>query len=393
MADKAFSSIKLRKLELKNRFIKTATYEGMSRDGVPDERLFEFHGAMAANDVALTTVAYGAVNEDGLTHEDQMVIDETAMPYLQKLADTTHEHGGHICIQLTHCGYFSRSIRYKSKKPLGPSRTLNKYGIMKGRPFSKAMNREDIKQTVEDFANAALISKNAGFDAVEVHMGHGYLLSQFLSPAINKRTDNYGGSLENRMRFPLEIIKAIRIKVGEDFPVLCKINLEDDFKNGFSLPECIKSVRMLDAIGVDAIMLSGGFTSLTPFYLMRGEVPLKEMVESEKNYLQKFTLRFFGRSIIKRYEFNENFFLDQAIQVRKSTRTTLVYVGGIISAEGIAKVMKAGFDMIAIGRALIAEPDFLLKVRNNADHRSPCDQCNKCVGYIDKTGIRCVLND
>ena len=147
------------------------------------------------------------------------------------------------------------------------------------------MNRSDIDQTVADFAHSATISKKSGFDAVEIHMGHGYLLSQFLSPAINKRKDRYGGSLENRMRLSIEVIDAIRNKVGKDFPVLCKINMEDDFRNGFTLPECIKAVQMLNVNGVDAVVLSGGFTSLTPFFLMRGEIPLKEMVESESNYL------------------------------------------------------------------------------------------------------------
>lgn len=391
MLNTAFSPIKLRSLTLKNRFIKTATYEGMNTDGVPDDRLYKFHGDMAAYDVGLTTVAYGAVNEDGLTHEDQMVIDRTATPYLERLANTIHEHDGKIALQLTHCGYFTRSTRYKSRKPLGPSRTLNKYGIMKGRPYSRAMTIADIKQTVSDFAQAASISKEAGFDAVELHMGHGYMLSQFLSPAINKRNDDYGGTVENRARISLEIVKAIRERVGDGFPILCKLNLEDDFKNGFSLEDCIKTVDLLESHGVDAVMLSGGFTSLTPFYLMRGEIPLKEMVESESNILQKFTLRFFGRSIIKKYEFTENFFLEQARQVRSSTKMPLVYVGGIISAQGIAEVMEAGFDMIAIGRALIAEPDFLIKVKKDSQHRSPCDQCNKCVGYIDKKGIVCVL--
>ncbi len=388
---KAFSPIKLRKLELKNRFVKSATFEGMSREGVPEQRLFDYHASMAKNDVALTTVAYGAVNEDGLTHEDQMVIDETAVPYLERLASAVHEQGGKISIQLTHCGYFTRSTRFESRSPLGPSRILNKYGIMKGRPFAKSMDMEDIRRTIEDFASAARVSKKAGFDAVEVHMGHGYLLSQFLSPAINKRRDHYGGALENRMRFPLQVLDALRLEVGDDFPILVKINLSDDFHNGFHLAECIKSVQMLDTQGVDAVILSGGSTSRTPFYLMRGEIPLKEMVESEKNFLQKIALRFFGRTIIKKYDFTENFFLEQALRVRKSTRMPLVYVGGVVSAEGIQKIMDAGFDMIALARALIAEPDFLKKVRKDPGHRSPCDQCNICVGYLDKKGIECVL--
>ena len=148
MTRKAFTPVKLRGLELKNRFIKTATYEGMSKNGVPDERLFEFHAEMAAHDVALTTVAYGAVNEDGLTNEDQMVIDDSARSCLKQLADAVHEKDGKTSIQLTHCGYFTRSTRYQSRKPPGPSRMLNKYGLMKGRPYSRAMTKEEIQDFI-----------------------------------------------------------------------------------------------------------------------------------------------------------------------------------------------------------------------------------------------------
>lgn len=391
MTADAFVPIRLRNVELKNRFIKTATYEGMSRDGIPDERLFRFHAEMAANDVALTTVAYGAVSEDGLTHEDQMVVDERAVPHLRRLSSAVRENGGKISLQLTHCGYFTRSTRYHHRRPLAPSRVFNKYGVMKGRPFSRAMGPEDIRRTVQDFSRAAAIAIEAGFDAVEIHAGHGYLLSQFLSPAINRRQDEYGGSLTNRLRFPLEVIDGVRKAVGEDIPVLVKLNLEDGFSGGFTLKDCIASVSILEEHGVDAVLLSGGYTSRTPFYLMRGEVPLKELVASERNYLQKLAMVLFGRRIIKKYIFNPNFFLQMALQVRRSTGMPLVYVGGVISGEGVAEIMEAGFDMIAIGRALIAEPDFLLKIKKDPRHLSPCDQGNKCVGFMEKTGVKCHL--
>lgn len=391
MLSKAFTPFRIRGMEMKNRFIKTATFEGMSQKGVPDQRLYDLHAQMAANDVALTTVAYGAVNEDGLTHEEQMVIDDSATPHLKKLAKAVHDSGGKVSLQLTHCGYFSRSSRFQSRRPFAPSVTLNKYGLMRGRPWSRSMSRVDIDRTIADFARAAELAQFAGFDAVEVHMGHGYLLSQFLSPAVNRRNDEYGGSIENRARLALEVVRAIRMKTGEEFPIFSKLNLSDDLANGFTLNDCIKTVQMLERNSVDAVILSGGFTSLTPFFLMRGEVPLKEMVESEKNYLQKLALRFFGRQIIKKYEFEENFFMEMARKVRKRTYMPLVYVGGVVSAQGIQRIMEEGFDMIALGRALIAEPDFLLKIKADSTHISPCDQCNKCVGYMEKTGIRCVL--
>ncbi|MFC2107488.1 NADH:flavin oxidoreductase [Bacteroidota bacterium] len=386
-----FTPIKLRDLELKNRFIKSATYEGMSKNGVLEKRLVEFHSRMAEHEVALTTIAYGAVNEDGLTNEDQMVINENAINYLKEISDGVHCKGGKISIQLTHCGYFTRSTRYKSRKPLGPSRTLNKYGIMKGRPYSKAMSLNDINKTIDDFARAALIAKNSNFDAIEIHLGHGYLLSQFLSPAINKRTDNYGGSLENRALLSLEVIAKVREAIGDSIPILCKLNLSDGFAGGFPLEESIEVAKMLESAGVDAIILSGGFTSISPFYLMRGEIPLKEMISSEPNYLQKLALGIFGRQIIKKYEFQENFFLDQATKVRAEINIPLVYIGGAISGKGIDKIFKSGFEMIAMARALIAEPDFIQKLKLNPDHQSPCDQCNICVGKMEIDGIKCVL--
>ncbi len=391
MIQKAFSPILLRELKMKNRFIKSASFEGMSHKGKAEQRLIEFHSRMAQNNVALTTLAYGAVNADGLTNEDQIVIDENSKAFLEEIAEAVHIEGGKISIQLTHCGYFTRSTKYESRKPLGPSRTLNKYGIMKGRPFSRAMSIQDIEQTIRDFASAALIARDSGFDAVEIHLGHGYLLSQFLSPAINKRNDNYGGTLENRARLSLDVIEAVRNVVGEKFPILCKLNLSDGFSGGLEPEGSVEVCRMLQNAGVDAIILSGGFTSITPFYLMRGEVPLKEMIASEPNYLQKSALFFFGKQIIKKYEFSENFFLEQAKKVRAEVKLPLVYVGGVISGKGIQEIMDAGFDMIAIARAFIAEPDFLKKIRENNKHISPCDQCNICVGRMEKDGIKCVL--
>ena len=391
MSGKAYTPLKLRDLELKNRFIKSASFEAMSRKGKAEQRLIDFHSRMAENDVALTTLAYGAINADGLTNEDQIVIDDSSKEFLKEISDAVHEKGGKISIQLTHCGYFTRSTKFDSRKPLGPSRTLNKYGIMKGRPFSKAMSIQDIAQTIKDFANAARLAKDSGFDAIELHLGHGYLLSQFLSPAINKRKDKYGGNLENRARFSLELIKAVRKVVGEDFPIFCKLNLSDGFAGGLEIDESVKLTKMLEDANVDAIILSGGFTSITPFYLMRGEIPLKDMIASEPNYLQKFALLFFGRQIIKEYEFEENFFLEKAKKIRTEVKLPLVYVGGVISGKGIQQILDAGFDMIALTRALIAEPDFLKKLKENTDHISPCDQCNICVGRMEKEGIKCVL--
>jgi 2,4-dienoyl-CoA reductase-like NADH-dependent reductase (Old Yellow Enzyme family) len=388
---KTFTPFKLKNLTLNNRFIKTATYEGYCKNGKPTQELTDFHLSFAKGNAAMVTTAYGAVNEDGLTHENQMVIDEDALPYLEELAAEIHQAGSAISMQLTHCGFFTKSTRYKSKKPLAPSRVVNQYGLLRGRGFARAMTERELLQTRRDFVRAAVIVKQAGFDAIEVHMGHGYLLSQFLTPTINRRKDHYGGSLENRMRFPLEVVGDIINVVGDDYPVLCKVNLNDDFRGGLTLDESILVAKKLEEAGVSALVLSGGYTSKTPFYLMRGDVPLWNMVKAENNFLQKLVMAIFGRMIIRKYVFEENFFLPLAKKVRAELTMPLVYVGGVCSSRGIDEVMREGFDLISIGRALIHDPDFLEKVRSDHNHISPCNHCNICVAEMEKSGVQCVL--
>jgi 2,4-dienoyl-CoA reductase-like NADH-dependent reductase (Old Yellow Enzyme family) len=339
----------------------------------------------------MTTVAYGAVNPDGRTHEDQMYLHDGIAEPLGSLTKAVHESGGKASIQLTHCGFFSSNRNLSTNKPLAPSRILNAYGIMSGNAFSRAMTIEEIKQTTTDFAKAAEFSKNVGFDAVEIHMGHGYLLSQFISPKVNKRKDQYGGSLQNRLRFPLEVIIETRKAVGEDFPILVKMNLSDDFKDGLTIEESIEIAKSLEKNGVDALILSGGYTSKTPFYLMRGGIPIWSMAKAEKNWLQKMAIVTFGRFIIRKYKFNENFFLPLALKVREAVQMPLVYVGGVISSSGIDEIMKEKFDLIALGRALIHDPDFILKIKDGSVQKSECNQCNICVAEMDRGGVRCVL--
>ena len=388
-----FNPIRLRKLHLKNRFIKSATYEGMCRDGMPTGQLVEFHTKIARGGTAMTTVAYGAVNSIGRTHSDQMYLREEVIPLLKKLTASVHQYHCAASIQLTHCGYFSKYKESRGQKPLAPSRRLNMYGLMNGLFYSKSMSEEEIVRTAEDFARSAIISKTAGFDAVEIHMGHGYLISQFLSPGVNTRRDQFGGVLKNRLRFPLLVLEKVRDAVGQDFPILCKLNLEDGFSGGLTIQESAEVARALENAGADALVLSGGYTSKTPFYLMRGEIPLKQMVMAERKILQKIGMAVFGKFIIKKYPFEENFFLPLAIKIRETVNLPVIYLGGVLSGEGITKILKEGFDLIAIGRALIHDPDFIKKIDKDPDHISACNQCNQCVAEMDRSGIKCVITE
>jgi 2,4-dienoyl-CoA reductase-like NADH-dependent reductase (Old Yellow Enzyme family) len=374
-------------LRLKNVFIKAATYEGMYENGLPTPALRDFHVSMARGGVAMTTVSYGAVSPGARTFAGQMYIHERSLKELAQLTYEVHRAGGKISMQLTHCGYFTKNrelpVAPGRKRtaplapdrgraaPLAPSRLFNAYGALAGLPFSREMTGSDMEAVAEDFARAALGVREAGFDAAEIHMGHGYLLSQFLSPATNRRKDEYGGSIENRARFPLEVFRKVQDRTGRDFPLLVKLNLSDGIRNGFTPEDCRAVSVELEKAGCSAIVLSGGFTSKTPFYLMRGKVPLLGMIGNGSSLAEKIT---------------------QALEIRKAVKLPLVYLGGVESRQGIEEILDAGFDFIAIGRALIHDPEFLIKIREGRIGRSECTRCNECVVEMDRNGIRCTQN-
>jgi len=387
--ERAFSKQYLNHTEFKNVFIKSACYEGMCDGGLPNQKLLDHHVNLAKGNVALTTISYGAVSPEGRTFKDQMYIHDESLGKLSEIVEKVHEAGGKVSIQLTHCGYFSKNDQVKS--PLAPSRVFNEYGFLSGIGFSKAMTKNDMKKVSDDFAQAGLKLKRAGFDALELHMGHGYLLSQFLSPRTNKRKDAFGGNISNRARFPLEVLRNVREAVAKDFPILVKLNLADGFKKGFSLEDCKHVSVELEKHGCSAIVLSGGFTSKTPFYLMRGKVPLWGMIKNGTSIAEKISMALFGPFIIKKYRFEPNFFLDQAKEIRKHTNIPLVYLGGVDSREGIIEILDAGFDFIALGRPLIHDPDFLLKLEAGEIEKTECNRCNKCVVEMDRGGVRCVI--
>lgn len=391
--DKALAPVQLAGLTLKNRIIKSATFEGHTPKGEVTDGLIKFHTDIARGGTGLTTVAYCGVSDDSRTFADQMVMSESLLPRLRQLADAVHQHGGKVSGQLAHCGGFTRTRPKESFHPLGPSWRLNHYGLFSGIPFGAPMNERQMQILVNHYANSARLLKEAGFDALEIHMGHGYLLSQFISPAINKRTDNYGGSLNNRMRLPLRLLDAIRNAVGDDFPLLAKLNLSDGFRGGLQLPESIEAAKLLEQNGLNAIVMSGGFTAQTPMYLFRGKSPVKGMIAAEKNPLMKASLKFFGKRLFREFEYKELYFLDKALEMRDAVDMPLAYLGGVSSAEGIAKAMACGFDFVAMARALVKDPQFIANLHNNKTLSSDCTHCNGCVATMTAPGgVHCTLS-
>ena len=335
----------------------------------------------------MTTVAYCAVSSKGRTFADQLQLSKESLPVLERLTVAVHAAGAAVSLQLGHCGGFTKLGRAR-----GPSRTLNRYGIASGNPIVQPMTEPEIFEIVEAFASAAACAQNLGFDAVELHLGHGYLLSQFLSPALNRRRDSWGGSLENRMRLPLAVVDAVRARVGPDFPILTKINLRDGFKGGLELEESVVVAQHLETHGVDALVLSGGVVSHNAFYLLRGDSPAREMAAVEKNLVQKAAIRLLGPFMLRSPPFTEMFFLQDALRVREAVEMPLVLLGGIVSGENVATAMEAGFEYVAAARALLSNPDWVNELVDGREEAVSCTHCNLCIAEMDRNGVRCVLS-
>lgn len=389
----AFSPFRLGGLTLRNRFVKTATFEGACPGGVPSDAVLHHHRTLALGGVGMTTLAYCAVHPDGRTFEDQLVMTEAVMPRLRELVSEVHSAGAAISVQLGHCGNFSRNKQVTGGRPAGPSFGLNLYGTLIGMPWTRAMTEADLAQVVDDFGLAAERAQASGFDAVELHLGHGYLLSQFLTPRSNRRRDAWGGSLEHRLRLPLAVVARVRERVGGGFPVIAKMNLRDGFRGGLEVAEAVQIAQRLEEAGIDAIIGSGSHTIHNPMFLFRGKAPLRAMIAVEHSGLMRWTLRLFGPIVIRSEPFEELYFLPEARQVRAAVRVPMALLGGVVSRAGVERAMGEGFELVALGRALIADPDFVARLRAGTLERSRCDACNECVAEMDGAGgVRCVLD-
>jgi 2,4-dienoyl-CoA reductase-like NADH-dependent reductase (Old Yellow Enzyme family) len=385
-----FEPFDLAGVRLRNRVIKAATFEGMTPGGRVLEALVKHHRDVAAGGVAMTTVAYCAVEPDGRTFRDQLHMREDVVADLRALTGAVHREGAAASLQLGHCGAFCNNHDLSRRRPLGPSRVFNKLGALGGRPIADAMRREDIRRVTADFVRAALLARESGFDAVELHLGHGYLLSQFLSPSENRRSDEYGGSLENRARFPLDVVSRVRDALPAGMAVLAKVNLRDGHVGGLEVEESAEVARWLEARGVSALVLSGGFVSRDAFYLFRGERPLREMISVEKSLAQKVALALFGPAVIRAHPFEPMYFLPLARVVRRAVRMPLVLLGGITALEHLESAQREGFELAAMGRALIHDPGLIARYAAGAARESGCIPCNRCVAEMDREGgVRC----
>ena len=389
LLQRAFAPARLGELELKNRIIKAATFEGKTPDGVPGDLLLDFHREIVRGGVAMTTLGYCTSEADGRINDQMMWMHEGIRPQLVHINSELKKAAPGVMIsgQLAHCGNFTKNHKLQRlKRPLGPSRQFNMLGLPAGLPFAGAMSVTDIDYLVQTYYDAALFMKSTGFDAIEIHFSHGYALSQFISPKTNRRTDDYGGSLINRMRLPLRVLAAVRRAVGEGFPILGKIGLTDGVKDGLHIEEAIEVAAMLDEGGIDALICSGGTSSFNPMIYFRGETLDKGLIEVETNPVARLGLKLVGPKLFKHYPYEELYFLEGAKKVRDRVRCQMVYIGGCTDLASIEAVMREGFDFIQLGRPLINDPAFVNNAMADRNYRNGCTHCNRCAALIEAPG-------
>lgn len=390
---RAFEPMQLGPVTLRNRYVKAGTYEGMNIDNAPSAALVKHHVEIAAGGVGMTTLGYTAVHPDGRTFAEESWIDAGNIARFRALTNAVHAAGARVSLQLGHCGTMTRTPDRSVRKPGGPSKTLNLYGAMVGALFTREMTQQDIDAVTDQFVAAARHAADAGFDAVELHMGHGYLLSQFLSPLANRRTDRYGGSAENRLRFPLEVTERVLAAVGDRIAVLAKLNLRDGARNGVEIADSIKTARALEAAGLHGLVMTGGFSPYSPMYLFRGNSPVPAMLATEKSAYNRLLLKLGAKTAFRDTPFEELYFLKHAREMRAAVKMPLGLLGGVRSGENVERAMRDGFDFVVLGRPLLAEPNFVTRLADGPAARSTCINCNRCVAeFSTPAGVRCVLN-
>ncbi len=384
---KLFTPYKIGSLELRNRTVRSAAFEAMCPGNRPSKELFDYHVAVARGGIGMTTVAYAAVCQSGLSFESQLWMREEIVPELKELTDAVHAEGAKASIQLGHCGNMSHR-RICGCTPLGASRGFNLYSPT----FVQKMNRAQIEEVAKAYGDAVRLAIKAGFDAVELHAGHGYLISQFLSPYTNHRRDEFGGSLENRMRFMRmcvsEAVKAGKGKVA----IFAKLNTRDGFKGGQETDELIEVAKELRSLGVEAIVLSGGFVSRHPMYVMRGEFPVKTFVHyfPWRQWWLKLGVLIGGKIVSPTVPFKKLFFLEDALKFREAMPDfPFVYVGGVVDRKGADKVIDLGFPLLQMGRAVLEDTDFVNKMRDDENHCSACEHSNFCIGRMYSRSMQC----
>lgn len=372
-------------LTIRNRTIRSAAFESMCPGNIPSQQLLDYHQSVATGGVGMTTIAYAAVTQSGLSFDRQLWMRPEIVPGLLTITNAIHKEGAAASIQLGHCGNMSHKA-ICGETPVGASSGFNLYSPT----FVRGLRRDELPEMAKAYGRSVRLAREAGFDAVEIHAGHGYLISQFLSPYTNHRKDEFGGSLENRMRFMDMCMDEVMKAAGNDMAVLVKMNMRDGFKGGMEMDECLEVAKRLKADGAHALVLSGGFVSKAPMYVMRGAMPIKTMTHYMDCWWLKWGVRMAGKYMIPTVPFKEAYFLEDALKFRDEVKDIpLVYVGGLVSKEKIEEVLNLGFPFVQMGRALLNTPDFVNRMRESETCHCDCGHSNYCIARMYTVDMAC----
>src|ERR1700758_15375 len=374
------SPAKLGPIRLRNRTIKSATFEARTPNAMVTDDLIEYHRLPAAGGVGMTTVAYCAVSQGGRTEGNGIWMRPEAVPGFRRLTEAIHAEGAAVCAQIGHAGPVANAKSNKATA-LAPVRFFNPIGMR----FARKATRDDIDDVIAGHANAARLAIECGFNAVEIHLGHNYFASSFLSPLINRRDDEFGGSLENRAKVARGMVMAVRRAVekeGTPIAVTAKLNMADGVRGGISTEESVQTAKWLEEDGgLDAIELTAGSSLVNPMYLFRGGAPVKEFAGAFKPPL-RWGIRMTGKKFFREYPYREAYLLRDAKLFRAELKMPLILLGGITNRETMDLAMAEGFDFVAMGRALLAEPDLINRIQADGEARSVrsvCTHCNECM--------------
>lgn len=390
-----FTPYQLGPVTLRNRTIRSAAFENMCPGNRPSQALQDYHVSVARGGVGMTTVSYCAVDRSGVSFDGQLYVHDAILPDLRKLTAAIHAEGAKASIQLGHCGNMTHFYTCGYRIPVGASTGINLYSptIVRG------LRKDEIHAIARRFGEAVDFARQAGFDCVEIHAGHGYLISQFISPYTNHRRDEYGGSFENRVRFLHECLDEVMAHAGLDMAVVVKTNMFDGFSGGIQLEEGIRVAKEIELHHPDAIVLSAGFVSKAPMTVLGGAMPLRTLayyMPAGTFWWLKAALRVVGRMMIPTVPFRELYFLPYAKQFREALTTPCIYVGGIQSRDNCETVLREGFPLMQMAHTLIKDPEFVNHMRDDEHFHAGCGRSNYCVGRmytLDMKCHHCVLRD
>lgn len=386
-----FTPASIGPLTLRNRTIRAAAFEGMGKDNNPTQQLIDYHASVAAGGIGMTTVAYAAVTQSGLSFPTQIWLRPEVTPLMQQLTGAIHKEGAAASIQIGHCGNMSHKY-VCGCRPVSTNNGFNLYSPT----FVRKLRISEILDIAKSFGKAVDIAYESGFDAVEVHAGHGYLLSQFMSTWLNHRHDEYGGSFKNRLRFTQQAMEYVmEAATRHNMAVLVKMNMRDGFKGGMEIDESIEVAKLLEKWGAHALVLSGGYVSRAPMYVMRGAMPIRTLTHYMPFGYLKIGVRLIGKWMIPSVPFKEGYFLDDAKKFRKEIKIPLVSLGGMISRSIIEESLNSGFEFVGMARALIEDPAFVNHLKESemkgcgSEYRSKCTHSNYCIGRMYTIDMSC----